>query len=68
MRLCLAATAERDTLVTLSLPGQTAYELMKGTQSNPVVHLANHSYLNCVDRGRRGELVGGIVRPEMGSR
>ena len=72
MRLCLAVTAGRDTLVTLAgsepLLAEAAYELMKETQSNPVVHLANHSDLNCVDRGRRGELVGGIVRPEMGSR
>ncbi len=38
---------------------------MKGAQSNPVHYLANHSDLNYVDRGRRGELVTAllIVRP-----
>ena len=65
MRLCLAATAGRDTLVTLAgsepLLAEAAYELMKGTQSNPVHHLANHSDLNCVDRGRRGELVAALL-------
>ena len=65
MRLCLAATAGRDTLVTLSgsepLLAEAAYELMKGTQSNPVHHLANHRDLNCVDRGRRGELVAALL-------
>jgi hypothetical protein len=65
MRLCLAATAGRDTLVTLAgsepLLAEASYELMKGTQSNPVHHLANHSDLNCVDRGRRGELVAALL-------
>jgi hypothetical protein len=65
MRLCLAATAGRDTLVTLAgsepLLAEAAYELMKGTQSNPVHHLAHHSDLNCVDRGRRGELVAALL-------
>ena len=65
MRLCLAATAGRDTLVTLAgsepLLAEAAYELMKGTQSNPVAHLAQHSDLNCVDRGRRGELVAALL-------
>ena len=65
MRLCLAATVGRDTLVTLAgsepLLAEAAYELMKATQSNPVRHLANHSDLNCVDRGRRGELVAALL-------
>jgi hypothetical protein len=67
MRLCLAATvtAGRDTLATLAgsepLLAEAAYELMKATQSNPVRHLANHSDLNCVDRGRRGELVATLL-------
>ena len=65
MRLCLAATAGRDTLVTLAgsepLLAEAAYELMKGTQSNPVHYLANHSDLNCVDRGRRGEVVAALL-------
>jgi hypothetical protein len=34
---------------------------MKGTQSNPVHHLAYHSDLNCVDRGRGGELVAALL-------
>ena len=65
MRLCLAATAGRDTLVTIAgsepLLAEAAYELMEGTQSNPVHHLANHADLNCVDRGRRGELVAALL-------
>jgi hypothetical protein len=65
MRLCLAATAGRDALVTIAgsepLLAEAAYELMEGTQSNPVRHLANHSDLNCVDRGRRGELVAALL-------
>lgn len=65
MRLCLAATAGRDTLVTLPgsepLLAEAAYHLMKETQSNPVRHLAHHSDLYCVDRGRRGELVAALL-------
>ena len=65
MRLCLAATAGRDTLVTLAgsepLLAEAAYELMRKTKSNPVHHLAHHSDLNCVDRGRRGELVAALL-------
>jgi hypothetical protein len=65
MRLCLAATAGRDTLVTVAgsepLLAEAAYELMEGTQSNPVRHLANHSDLNCVNRGTRGELVAALL-------
>jgi len=30
---------------------------MKGTQKSAVRHLAEHSDLNCIDRGRRDELV-----------
>ena len=65
MRLCLAASAGRDALVTLAgsepLLAEAAYELMEGTQSNPVHHLAHHSDLSCVDRGRRGELVAALL-------
>jgi hypothetical protein len=65
MRLCLAATAGSDTLVTLAgsepLLAEAAYELMKRTRSNPVAHLAHHPDLNCVDRGRRGELVAALL-------
>ena len=60
MGLCLAATTGCDTLITLTgsepLLTEAAYELMKGTQSNPVPHLANRLDLNCMDRGHRGEL------------
>ena len=65
MRLCLAATAGREKFVTLAgsepLLAEAAYELMKGTKSNPVHYLAHHSDLNCVDRGRRGELVAALL-------
>jgi hypothetical protein len=65
MRLCLAATAGRDTLVTLAgsepLLAEAAYLCMKETESNPVHHLAQHSDLHCVDRGRRGELVAALL-------
>jgi len=65
MRLCLAATAGSDTLVTLAgsepLLAEAAYELIKKTRSSPVHHLAKHSDLNCVDRGRRGELVAALL-------
>jgi hypothetical protein len=65
MRLCLAATTERETFVTLAgsepLLAEAAYELMEGTHSNPVRSLANHSDLYCVDRGRRGELVAALL-------
>ncbi len=65
MRLCLAATAGRETFITLAgsepLLAEAAYELMKMAHSNPVRHLANHSDLHCVDRGRRGELVAALL-------
>ena len=65
MRLCLAATTERETFVTLAgsepLLAEAAYELMRGTQLNPVRYLASHSDLNCMDRGRRGELVAALL-------
>jgi hypothetical protein len=65
MRLCLAATAGREKFITLAgsepLLAEAAYLLMNGTQSNPVHHLAHHSDLNCVDRGRRGELVATLL-------
>jgi hypothetical protein len=65
MRLCLAATAGREKFVTLAgsepLLAEAAYELMKNIESNPVHHLAHHSDLNCVDRGRRGELVAALL-------
>jgi hypothetical protein len=64
MRLCLAATAGRDTFTLAGsepLLAEAAYELMKRTEANPVHHLAHHSDLNCVDRGRRGEQVAAVL-------
>jgi hypothetical protein len=65
MRLCLAATAGRERFVTLAgsepLLAEAAYEIMNNTRSSPVRHLAHHSDLNCVDRGRRGELVAALL-------
>jgi hypothetical protein len=61
MRLCIAATAglEKMTTIPASEPllAEAAYELMEGSGTNAVCHLAGHSDLNCIDRGRRGELV-----------
>jgi hypothetical protein len=34
---------------------------MRDSLMNPVPHLAEHSDLNCVDRGRRGELVATLI-------
>lgn len=65
MRLCLSATVGWERFVTIDgsepLLAEAAYELMNGTQSNPVHHLANHPDLDCVDRGRRGELVATLL-------
>ena len=61
MRLCIAATARLEKLITIPgsepLLAEAAYELMRGTRMNAACHLAGHSDLNCIDRGRRGELV-----------
>ncbi|KAH9990646.1 hypothetical protein BJV74DRAFT_920614 [Russula compacta] len=62
MRLCLAATPEFITLAgSEPLLAEAAYELMERTRLNPVRHLASNSFLNCVDRGRRGELVAALL-------
>jgi hypothetical protein len=65
MRLCLAATAGREKFITFAgsepLLAEAAYQLMNVAQSNPVHHLAHHPDLNCVDRGRRGELVATLL-------
>ncbi|KAF8491845.1 hypothetical protein F5888DRAFT_1892004 [Russula emetica] len=65
MRLCIAATAGLEKLITIPgsepLLAEAAYELMKGTRMNAVRHLAKHSDLNCIDRGRRGELVAALL-------
>ena len=63
MRLCLSATAEFESLITTvgsePLPAEAASKLFFTTLGNPVRRLANNPDLNCVDRGRRGELVTG---------
>jgi len=65
MRLCIAATAGFEKIITIPgsepLLAEAAYELMKGTGRNAVCHLAMHSDLNCIDRGRRGELVAALL-------
>jgi hypothetical protein len=65
MRICVAATTGFEKLVTVAgsepLLAEAAYDLMKRTQTNPVRHLAGHSDLHCVDRGRRGELVAALL-------
>jgi hypothetical protein len=65
MRLCVAVTTGFEVLVTIAgsepLLAEAARELMSSTHANPVRHLANNSDLNCVDRGRRGELVAALL-------
>jgi hypothetical protein len=65
MRLCIAATTGFEKMVTISgsepLLAEAAYELLKGTGTNAVCHLAGHADLNCIDRGRRGELVATLL-------
>ncbi|KAI0245807.1 hypothetical protein BJV78DRAFT_1260011 [Lactifluus subvellereus] len=65
MRLCVAATTGFERMVTIAgsepLLAEAASELMRTSTENPVRHLANHSDLNCVDRGRRGELVAAFI-------
>ena len=65
MRLCVAATTGFEKLVTLAgsepLLAEAAYDLINKTQTNAVWHLAHHSDLNCIDRGRRGELVAALI-------
>jgi hypothetical protein len=65
MRLCIAATTGFEKMVTISgsepLLAEAAYELMNGTRINAVCHLARHADLNCIDRGRRGELIAALL-------
>jgi hypothetical protein len=65
MRLCLAATTGFTRLITLSgsepLLAEAAWQLMRDSSAKPVRHLASHSDLHCVDRGRRGELVAALL-------
>jgi len=65
MRLCIAAPAGLEKLITIPgsepLLAEAAYELVEATRTNAVRHLAKHSALNCIDRGRRGELVASLL-------
>ncbi|KAH9962325.1 hypothetical protein BJV74DRAFT_954499 [Russula compacta] len=65
MRLCIDATAGFERLVTIAgsepLLAEAASRAMRASAIHPVVHLARHSNLNCIDRGRRGELVAALV-------
>jgi hypothetical protein len=65
MQPCLAATTGFETLITLAgsepLLAEAASQIMHESLTNPVRHLADHSDLNCVDRGRRGELVAALI-------
>jgi hypothetical protein len=65
LRLCIAATVGLEKLITIPgsepLLAEAAYELMKGTRTSAVCYLAGHSDLNCIDRGRRGELVAALL-------
>jgi hypothetical protein len=65
MWLCIAATAGLENMITIPgsepLLAEAAYELMKGTGTSAVCHLAMHSDLNCIDRGRCGELVATLL-------
>ena len=65
MRLCLAATTGFQRLITLTgsepLLAEAAWQLMCDSSETPVRRLAKHSDLNCIDRGRRGELVAALL-------
>jgi hypothetical protein len=65
MRLRIAATTGFEEFVTIAgsepLLAEAAFELTRASKVNPVRHLANHSDLYCVDRGRRGELVAALI-------
>jgi hypothetical protein len=65
MRLCLAATTGFRRLITLAgsepLLAEAAWQLMRDSSKTPVRHLAKHSDLHCIDRGRRGELVAALL-------
>ncbi|KAI0248401.1 hypothetical protein BJV78DRAFT_1363568 [Lactifluus subvellereus] len=65
MRLCLSATAGFERVITIAgsepLLAEAASHALRTSLANPVRHLANHPDLNCVDRGRRGELVAAFI-------
>ena len=64
MRLCITATPGLENLITIPasepILAEASYELMKNGM-NAVCHLARHADLNCIDRGRRGELVAALL-------
>jgi hypothetical protein len=43
------------------LLAEAGRELLDSSKENPVRHLADNSYLNCVDRGLRGKLVATLL-------
>ena len=65
MRLCLAANHGLKKLVTTSpsepLLAEAARDLFQHTGMDPIDHLAHHLNLNCIDLGRRGELVAAFI-------
>jgi len=65
MRLCLAATPGFEHLITLPgsepLLAEAASDLLRQQGRNAIRHLANHSDLHCIDRGRQGELVAALI-------
>ena len=65
MRLCLAASDGFEKLVTISpsepLLAEAAHDLLQHTLMDPIDHLAQHSDLDCIDLGRRGELVAAFI-------
>ena len=65
MRLCVATTAELEDMITLSgsepLLAEAAFQLMNDTQTNAVHHLAQHLDMNCIHRGRHGELAAALL-------
>ena len=75
-RMNFAATAGRDTMVTLAgsepLLAEAAYKVMRGTLLNPVCHLANHPDLiwgaRCSPSHHASIRRRTRLRPEMGYR
>lgn len=65
MRPCIAVTAGHEKLITIPgsepLLAEAAYELMKGTRTNVVCHLAGHSDLNCIQSWAAWELVAALL-------
>lgn len=65
MRLCLSATAGFENLITTArsepLPAGATSKLFFTTLGNLVQRLESNPDLNCVDRGRHGELVAALI-------